>query len=77
MITSPWRMFPAQPDLDRVEQPLLDRHDQPGLDELEQAEEGDDRLLEGFLGVEVVQEIEDAPRFSRTAMISFIFSSTE
>ena len=39
----------AQPDLDRVEELLLDGHDDPGLDELEEAEEGDEGLLQRFL----------------------------
>ncbi len=38
---------------------FLDGHHQPGLDELEQAEEGDEGLLERFPGVEIVQEIDD------------------
>src|SRR5512143_2926666 len=48
----------AQPDADRLEELVLDGHGHPGLDQLENAEKGDQGLLERLGGLEVFEEIE-------------------
>src|SRR5512140_391858 len=51
----------AEPDADRLEELVLDGHGHPGLDQLEDAEEGDQGLLERGVGLEIFEEIEHVP----------------
>ena len=51
----------AEPDPDRLEELVLDGHGHPGLDQLEDAEEGDQGLLERGVGFEVFEEVEHVP----------------
>src|SRR5512143_1093380 len=53
----PGRVLP-QPDADRLEQLVLDGHGHPGLDQLEDAEKGDQGLLERRGGLEIFEEID-------------------
>src|SRR5665647_988830 len=61
----------TEPDADRLEELVLDGHGHPGLDQLEDAEEGDQGLLERGVGFEIFEEIEHVPFLKERHPVSY------